>query len=360
MPIPLLSAALLCLLSPSLFAAEPAPALATAAVEARLLPREYRLDAVVEAVNRTTVSAQTQGQVQEVLVDVDDFVEQGAIVARLKDTEHRARVAQATADLQSASAQLAQAQEAYGRVKGLFARKTVSQSDMDKANADLETARAAQDAAAARLTQAQEQLEYTQIRAPYSGLVTQRHLEVGEMASPGQPVMTGISLDRLRVTADVPQSLIASVRTGGSARVYLADAQAVETRSIVVFPFADPSSNTFKVRAELPPLEDSHRQTLFPGMFVKIGFPVGEQAELTVPTSAVVRRSEVTGVYAVTDDGQVHFRLIRLGRALDGGYTVLAGVSAGERVAIDPIAAGIRLKAQAAERQAASRDKERG
>ena len=361
------SAALTALLSLSAFAQAPVPpvapapdqpqaALATAAAQRRTIPREYRLDAVVEAVNHSTVSAQTQGQVQEILFDVDDAVQKGAVIVRLKDTEHRARLAQAVADQKAAAAQLQQARDDHDRILGLYTKKNVSESAMDKATADLASSQAAFDAAGARLEQAQEQLKYTEIRAPYSGIVTVRHLEVGEIASPGQPVMTGISLDELRVSVDVPQSLIPAVRAGGSARVYLPDGQSIETRAITVFPFADLESNTFKVRVLLP--HETHG--LYPGMLVKTGFVVGEKAELTAPTAAVVHRSEVTAVYVVDGDGRVHFRQVRLGRAMDDGYVVLSGLTEGEQVALDPIAAGVKLKSQATQGQGAAGEKDHG
>ena len=160
--------------------------------------------------------------------------------------------------------------------------------------------------------------------------------------------MSGISLDELRVSVDVPQSVIPAVRGGGSARVYLPDGTVTETRAITVFPFADLESNTFKVRVLLP----RETRALFPGMLVKIGFVVGDKAELTVPKAAVVHRSEVTAVYVVLPGGHVHFRQVRLGRTLDDDAVVLAGLTAGEPVALDPIAAGVVLKAQAAQRHA--------
>jgi RND family efflux transporter MFP subunit len=326
-------------------AAEARPRLETAEASYRNVAREYRLDGVVEAINRTTVSAQTQGQVQEILYDVDDFVEKGSVVARLKDTEHRARVRAAAADLKSATAQLEQARDEHERTTGLFAKKLASESAMDQATATLKTAQGTFESAQARLAQAQEQLAYTEIRAPYSGIVTHRHAQVGETASPGQPVMSGVSLEELRVTVDVPQSVIPAVRSGARARIYLDDGTAVEAGRITVFPFADLGSNTFKVRLDLA----RNIKSLFPGMFVKTGFVTGERRELAVPQSAVVHRSEVTGVYVVGTDGRVQFRQIRLGRALDDAYAVLAGLSEGERVALDPIAAGVALKSQQAD-----------
>lgn len=346
-----LSASLAALLTLNAFASEQEPtlavghagvALATATAQYQTVPREYRLDGVVEAVNRTTVSAQTQGQVEEIFYDVDDYVTKDAVLARLKDTEHRTGVAQAAADLKSASAQLEQAREEHSRVKGLYAKKNVSDSAMDKATADLASAQASLEASSARLEQAQEQLEYTQIRAPYSGIVTHRHVEVGEVASPGQPVMSGISLEELRVIVDVPQSVIPAVRNDGTARIYVPDAPVIETQDITVFPFADMGSNTFKVRVDLP----VNTRTLFPGMYVKTGFVMGEKQELSIPKDAVVYRSEVTAVYVVDGDNQVHFRQVRLGRDLGDAFVVLSGLSEGEQVALDPIAAGVVLKSQ--------------
>jgi RND family efflux transporter MFP subunit len=317
--------------------------LETATAEYRIIPREYRLDGIVEATNRTTVSAQTQGQVQEILYDVNDFVQKDAVVVRLKDMEHRARVAQAAAELKSATATLEQAREEFERVEGLFGKELVSDSAMDQATADLKNAQARLESATAGLEQAQEQLEYTQIRAPYSGIVTHRHLEVGETASPGQPAMSGISLEELRVIVDVPQSVIPAVREGHAAHIYLPDGSTVDAGKITVFPFADLGSNTFTVRLDLP----ANVGQLFPGMFVKTGFVTGEKEELVIPRGAVVYRSEVTGTYVVRE-GRVHFRQIRLGRDLGDALVVLAGLTEGERVALDPIAAGAALKAQAA------------
>jgi multidrug efflux pump subunit AcrA (membrane-fusion protein) len=218
------------------------PPLTTAPAEFRTLPREYRLDGIIEAVNRSTVSAQTQGQIQEIFYDVDDFVEKGALLARIKDTEHRARVSQAAADLKAASARLRQTQDEHDRVADLYRQKNVSESAMDKARADLDSAKAELEAATARLQAAQEQLAHTEVRAPYSGIVIQRHVERGEIVSPGTPIMSGISLDALRVAVDVPQSVIPAVRgdTDASRRawVYLPDGTRVESSRLTIFPWA--------------------------------------------------------------------------------------------------------------------------
>jgi RND family efflux transporter MFP subunit len=304
--------------------------------------RGYLLDGTVEAVNRSTITAQTGGQVEKILFDVDDYVEKGALVVQIKNTEQRAQAAQAEADVKSAAARLQEAQDEYRRIEGVFKKSLVSQSAMDKAETALRAARASHESAQARLAQAQEQLSYTLIRAPYSGIVTRRHLEVGEVASPGQPLISGISLDQLRVTVDVPQSLVQHVRKSGEALIHMNDGASLKAARITVFPFADPASNSFKVRLGLPEVSTP----LFPGMFVKVEFHAGSREQLLVPSRSLVYRSEVTGVYVIGEGGKISFRFVRLGNKTDAGIPVLAGLEAGERIALDPIAAGALLKQQ--------------
>jgi RND family efflux transporter MFP subunit len=318
-------------------------ALETVTADKRETVREFWVDGVVEAINQTTLSAQTRGQVEAILFDVDDYVEAGQVVVRLKDTEQQAGLNKAKADLKEAAARLKEAQEDYKRTQDLFGRKLASQSQLDKATAALKSARARKDAADAGLATASEQLEYTRIRAPYSGIVTQRFIEVGETASPGQKLMSGISLDKLRVTVDMPQSLISVIRELHNARVLLPTGESVEGVGLTIFPFADQASGTFTVRVELP----EGVKGLFPGMFVKAGFVTGKKQELVVPREAVVYRSEVTAIYVVDKAGRIHFRQIRAGHpTADGMISVIAGLSPGEQVAIDPVAAATQLKQQ--------------
>ena len=324
----------------------PATELETAVASKRETAREFWLDGDVEAINQTTLSAQTQGQVEEILFDVDDFVEAGQVVIRLKDTEQQAGLNQHEADQKETVARLKEAEDNYKRAKDLFARKLVSQSDLDKATAAVKSARARKDAAEAGLVKATQQFEYTRIKAPYSGIVTQRFIEVGETASPGQKLMTGISLDQLRVTVDMPQSLIPVIRQQRKARVLLPTGETLDAADLTIFPFADQASNTFKVRVDLP----EGVKGLFPGMLVKTAFVTGVKQELVIPREAVVYRSEVTATYVVDKEGGIHFRHIRAGQpASDGMISVIAGLSPGERVAVEPVAAAARLKQQLAE-----------
>ena len=320
-------------------------AVATVTVDELEVPRTYQLDGTVEAVNQSTLAAQTTGQVAEIFYDVEDYVERGDLVITLLDTEHQANLAKAQASLKAAMAQKQDAAKEYQRTREIYDKKLVAKAELDRASAALDTASANEAAARAALDQVKTQLGYTRITAPYSGIVTRRHVEVGEIAQPGQPLISGISLEELRVSVDVPQSMISAVRQYNQAMILCCgnNQWTPPSGELTVFPYAEPGSNTFQVRIGLK----REKETLFPGMLVKVAFTVGKSVHLVIPLKTVVYRSEVTGVYVVDESGRVSLRHIRLGDPLSNGkVSVLSGLLPGEQVALDPIAAGTTLKQQ--------------
>ncbi len=314
------------------FAAE--PALQTQTVSLEKTPLERAFDGTIEAVNQGTVSAQTSGRVVQVLYDVNDFVPAGAVIVKLKGTQQRANLGQAEATLNEAIAAEAEVQKRYARVQELLKEHVVSQQQVDQIAAERDAAVARLASAQAGVDAAREGVSYTEIRAPYAGIVTKRHVEVGESVSPGTLLMSGLSLQYLRVNVDLPQSVVETVRNIRKAAIYV-DGKRVEAKKITIFPEATAQSNTFKTRVDLP----ENATDLYPGMFVKVAFVIGESERLLIPASALVERSEITAVYVVDDKGKTALRQIRIGHRFDNRIEVLAGLRRGETVALDPIAA---------------------
>lgn len=307
-------------------------------------PRERIWDGTVEAVNQATVSAQTSGRVAEIYYDVNDFVEAGAVIMRLTDTEQRAALDAARAAAEEAEARSGEAESEYQRVAAMFENGTVAKARYDQARANNEAAQARLESARANVASAEQQLGYTVVRAPYAGIVSERLVEAGELVRPGQPLMSGLSLAELRVEVDVPGGMIDPIRRIGRATVYAAEP--VDAESLTFFPIADPATNTFTVRVNLP----LGSATLYPGTFVKVGFVVGETERMLVPLEAVVHRSELTAVYVAAPDDSVSLRQVRTGRTHGERIEVLSGLTPGETIATDPVAAGIYLKEQAGNR----------
>jgi RND family efflux transporter MFP subunit len=334
----LVTALLACGQSPSGTAPVPLPPLESIVLELQHAPLERQLDGKIEAVNQGTVAAQTSGRVTEILYDVNDFVPAGAVIVRIRATEQKAGLLQAQANLREATAREIEARQRYDRVVAMIEKKLVAQAALDEASANRDAARAQLAAARAALQSAEEGVSYTEIRAPYAGIVTRRNVQLGETVSPGTPLMSGLSLQFLRVTVDVPQSIVEQVRRIRKAAVYV-EGRRVEATKLTVFPEAAAESNTFRARLELP----ENATDLYPGMFVKAAFVVGEAERLLVPAAAVVDRGDVTAVYVIDASGRTSLRQIRPGHRFDGKVEVLAGLAAKERIAIDPIAAMKRL-----------------
>jgi RND family efflux transporter MFP subunit len=328
---------------PALLATPPAlgaEALPTAVAQSATVSQERSFDGIVEAVRKSTVSAQVSARIEELPFDVDDYVERGDIIVRFRNQAAVANLKQAEAASQEAAARLQESRANHGRIEQLFEQNRVSRADMDRATADLQSAQARVEAAEGALIAAREQNENTVVRAPFSGIVEARHVEIGEMATVGTPLMTGLSLEHLRVVVDVPQSDIAALRGDGEARVDLPNGTSMETRELRIFPYADPATHTFRVRLRLA--EGQHG--VYPGMWVKVRFRTGEEEALLVPEEAVVQRSELTAVYVLGEDGTPRLRQVRLGRLLPDDMRVIqAGLEAGETVVTDPDRARLAL-----------------
>ncbi len=300
-------------------------------VELLQSPVLRNLDALVEAVHQATVSSQVAGRIIDIPVDVDDYVEKGGIIVQFRDNDIRAA-------FDGASAKLKAAQLSHDRIKDIYGKKLVSKSALDQSEAKLKSA-------IASLEQAQESLENTIVRAPYSGIVVKRLVEVGESVRVGTKLMTGLSLEKLRATAQIPQEIIHAVRKSKKAWVYVGEKKnkRIAVTSMSISPYADPVTHTFLVQLYLPLGE--HK--IYPGMFIKVSFSVDEKESLVIAKKAIAYRSEVTAVYVRNKNGSLSFRQIRLGQDVGTDQIeVSAGLSQGEEIIQDPVQAAVQIKHQ--------------
>ncbi len=319
--------------------------LKTVKVKTVKLDNLRRFEGSIEAVNKSTVSAQTSGRIKSINFDVDDYVKAGETIVTFYDAEHKSRVVQAQSALASATAQRISVEQTFKRTQKLYKKGTVSLASFDSAKSNYDSAKAREESAKAALKQAQEQLGYTVVKAPYSGFVVERHVQLGEIANPGKPLMTGFSLEKLRVKAEIPQQYALAIRKTNKAIIYAPNDQTITSSSLTVFPFADPKSNTVTVRIGLP---DGTR-SVFPGMLVKTAFKVGERSSLSIPQQAVVRRGELTGAYIIDASGNLRLQQIVTGRLDDNGMVeVFSGLKEGDTIALNPLNAAIELKSEVA------------
>jgi RND family efflux transporter MFP subunit len=316
-----------------------APALASAVVGWRQVEATWAGDAVIEAERQSTVAAQTAGRVMAINFRPGDVVKQGQVIMRIDPAVAQQQVAGVQAQVAEARVGLENATREYSRFKELFAKNYVSKSQMDTAEANYKSAQARLNTLQASSGQATTTRQFADVTAPYAGVMSALHVEIGEMASPGTPLATGFDPAWLRATAQVPQAWIDAVRRGNKAFIEVSGStQWIPASRLVVIPAADPRTHTTEVRVYLP----SSVMGLLPGQFVRTHFVTGTARRLVVPADAVLRRSEVTGVYVLPEKGKPQLRQVRLGeRQGDGSYEILAGLREGEKVALDPVRAGL-------------------
>ena len=299
----------------------------------------YVLEGVVEAEQSSTISAQTAGKIQQIHFDVNDQVQKNEVIVVIDNQQQASSLKQAEATLKEAIARRQEAQSEFNRVEKVYREKLVAKSAFDKASAELKAARARVESAQAATTQARQQFEYTLVRAPFSGILTNREVEPGESVEVGTRLVSGVSLERLRVLTHVPQSILKAVRHHRHAIIITDDSEIIST-DMTFFPFADPKSHSFALRVRLSEVDND----LLPGMHVKVAMEVEREEKVVIPFNSVAFRGEVTAVY-VQQGQNLYFRHVRLGRRLQNNeVVVVAGIAPGELIVTDPVAAAKAIK----------------
>jgi RND family efflux transporter MFP subunit len=255
--------------------AAPALELKGAAVEMREVDVTYSAEAVVEAVRQSTVAAQIAGRVVELRFDVGDYVKKGEVIARIDERAAAQAVAASEAQVREAEAALRNARAEYERAKQLVTQKFLSQAALDRAEAEYKSAQARVSALLASASQAATERGFATIVAPYSGVVSARHVELGEMATPGKPLMTGFDPGTLRVSATVPQAQVAAIQAGAKARIEIPSAAKwIDAADVKLVPSADPRTHTSQVRLGLP----ADARGIYPGVYARAHFVTGKKS----------------------------------------------------------------------------------
>lgn len=286
-----------------------------AAVRSLLVPTRIEVTGQVTAQSRATLSSQLRARVESVLVREGQEVKKGDTLARLDQRDVQAALARAEAELDHAAAHLA-------RMERLFREESATRQELDDAQ------RAAKVAEAGRRT-ALAHVSHAVLAAPFDGIVIEKQVEVGELASPGRPLVTVEDARRLRLEATVAESDLPAVAAGARLPVTIDALGPKPLHGTVaqVLPSGDPATHTFLIKVDLPPTSG-----LKSGMFGRLHVEKDASPTLVVPASAIVERGNLTGVFVVRPDSVAELRWVKIGRRLDGDVEVLSGVNLGERV----------------------------
>jgi membrane fusion protein, multidrug efflux system len=322
-------------------------------------PQIYEAVGTIRSATVSLLGAQISGTVREISAHPGDHVRRGQVLAIIDDRSPRAQVGAAEAGVEEATQGLAEIEQAveaasaerqfaettYRRYQGLLAKNSVSRQEFDSVETRYKAALANERAAMAKkdqllargqqaksqLTSAETTLSYSRIVSPLDGIVTAKSVDAGTLVMPGMPILTVEDPTRYRLEASLAEEYASRVRVGQQVSVSTQHGE-LSGRVVEVVPTADVSSRTFLVKIELP--RDCACQS---GEYGKALFPIGEEKRLLVPRKAIVEHGELTGLFVVSPQDVVEYRLIKTGKTLDDRVEVLSGVSEGERVAVSSL-----------------------
>ncbi len=300
------------------------------AVEASLVEAVVEVDSGVESVvgevrakTLAQISVKVPGRIVSLNARIGQRVKQGELLAKLDAVEIDAR-------LEQTEAALAQADNELTRYQGLLAQSAVTQAEFD-------AVQAAQRIAAAAEKEARAMREYTQVVAPFDGVIARKLADMGDIATPGRPVLELEGEEGLQFVADVPEALASRLALGARLSVQLENADhALAAEISEIAPGANPLSRTLQVKLDLP---DS--PFFRAGQFGRVAVPVKGAANVRVPFGAVVRRGQLEMVF-VSEDGKARMRLVRVGKTLGEQIEILSGVDAGEQIVVGEKTADLR------------------
>ncbi len=318
----------------------------------------------VRAKTTATLVSKLFAEVQEILVQPGDKVRAGQALVRLDSRDLQAQraqaeagvaaaeqgVAAATTNRDAADAGLALASATHKRIAELRAKNSATPNELDQAvsalkaaeshasgaRAAIQQAQAAADAARAGLRAATVGASYGVITAPFDGIVTEKRVEVGNMATPGTPLLTVEDDRSFRLEVRVDESRVGEIDRAKPVEVVVDSigpdgAPAAQEGSITEVSRAVDGAHAFLVKIDLPP-----NPALRSGMFGRARFGGGTRQILTVPATAVVRRGQLTSVFVVDKDNRARLRLVQVANTVGSRAEIAAGLDAGERVVVEP------------------------
>lgn len=284
----------------------------------------------VEAVQNATISTRSMGYVQKVYVEVGSHVKKGQLILSINNADLAAQKAQTNAGIAEAQAAFENAKKDYQRFQALYSSQSASQKELDDMTTRYNMAKARLDAARQVRKSVDAQLSYNNIRAPFSGIITQKMINSGDMATPGAPLLQMENPSRFQVVAMIPESDVSKVKKGEIAKVLIKSIhKTVEGNVTAVSASTSNGGGQYLAKIALPTKQDD----VLSGMFATVQFPIKSSEKSTVvsiPSSALVKQGELTGIYTLSQSGTAILRWLRLGNTLGKYVEVLSGLSPGE------------------------------
>ncbi len=313
----------------------PAVQVSAAKAEMREMPSADAYVGNVRSRQAVMISTKMMGRVQRIAVEEGQAVKKGQLLVEVDAAEAQSAFLQSKAGEGAAGVAVRNAERDYERFKTLYAEKAVTKHQLEQAEMGLAAAKAQQAQAEASIGMSKTLLSYGRITAPDDGIITKKWMDAGNLAYPGAPILTLENPGNLELSVQVPEEKARALAAGQGASVSVDSlGKAFEAKISAVVSAADPVTRTATVKLEIPP-----NAGVLPGQFASVRFSAFGQKALAVPSSALVERGQMDGVFVVSG-GAARLRYIQAGLKAAGLVQVLSGLDEGETV-IAPVPDGL-------------------
>jgi len=308
----------------------------TMTVTSVAVAENYVTSGTVTSDHRVAISSRLSGYIRKLSVREGDKVKAGQILVRVDPVNAKQGLVQAEADLANAKADL-------DRYEELFTARAVSKQQLDRVNLRYKVAKS-------QVEQARNQLSYAEVRSPVAGVIVEKRMNKGDLASPGAAILLIEDPSSLLVETHVSEQFVSGIHEGDAVELEVASIEKVFTGVVrQVVQAADAVSHQFLIKISLNSEAGVH-----PGMYAQVGFKLAERQALLIPGAAVIARAGLNGIYIVDDNGIARYRQIRLGKQRESMIEVLAGLRDGDVIAwhakpdsqTTPLMTGMKVQAQ--------------
>ncbi len=311
-------------------AQSPAMHMATLEVRSTVATAYATTPGTVISLKRAEISSRLTGYVRHVDVQAGDRVRAGQHLLSIDSSDVTGNLQQAQAGVNQAQAVYDEASLNFQRYSTLFPQGAVSRMQLDEAQRQYNTAKAQLQASQAALRMAKAAIGYADVSAPFAGVVVEKLVDPGDLATPGKPLLVVEDEHTLEVQCYVPDDIYARLHPGQKIPFSASSDTYVGILKSAVSA-ADPQTHTHLIRLGIPAGD-----SLTSGLYVRVHVPVGEQSMVRVPVSAVTERAGITGVFVVNTDGRANFRMVRTGDSDGDQIEILSGLADGERIVLHP------------------------
>lgn len=294
----------------------------------------FYLSGEVTAKQTANISTRMMGYVTKIYVKPGDKVASGQLLVSISNDDILAKKAQVQAMITEAEAAAKNAQRDYERFKTLRNQNSVSDKELENVALQNTSMNAKVQMARQQMNEVNAMLSYTNIRAPFSGVVTQKMMDEGSMANPGMPILTIEQNGELQVTASIPENYIQYVKVGDVAKMELKSLGiTIDGKVSELSPSAFRTGGQYSMKLAI---DTKDKENIRPGMYVNIliANKTGENitSKIMLDKSSIVYRDQLTGVYVIDAQSQANLRWIRLGKTIGNQVEVLSGLSQNDKI----------------------------